>query len=480
MTRGDDAADAAGDAAQAGRVWLQLIGKETRCRQLEARLAEIEGSSSWRITAPLRALAGGIRRWLGPQTARPALQAAATSGTPAPWQPLLAEAMRNRGMTAWLPVHRAAARYLVDVTELALEDLGAGVQRVTRSWLLELLLAPPPGMGIEPVRLDDRGEYVLARGFLARFLGLREGDLGADLPFKPDQGDRFVGLDFCRDRAAELQPALVKLRAAGVPVSLIVPDMLPLQHPQWFPQGIAPAMEAWLGVLAGHADLAVCISSDCARNLREQLEARGLDDGRLRIATVPLGADLPLTVAADAAAPARVGKTRLLMVGTVEPRKQHAQALDAFDLLRARGLDLELLVVGHPGWATEAVARRIRQHPEAGKRLHWLEDADDSALAAAYRSSDLLVMASLGEGFGLPIGEAARLGCALLLRDLAVFREVAGDAAEYFSGTDPAQLARAVEEWIRGRHPGPPKATGRRWATWEDSAKMLKNETISG
>ncbi|MGH8061018.1 MAG: glycosyltransferase family 4 protein [Pseudoxanthomonas sp.] len=479
MTGADDIADAADRPAQAGRIWLQLIEKEARCRLLEAQLAELQGSKSWRITAPLRALAARRRQWAPLPSARPALRAAATSGTAVSWQSLLVEAMKRRGMRAWLPMQEVAARYLVDVTELALEDLGAGVQRVTRSWLLELLLAPPQGLGIEPVRLDDRGDYVLARSFLAQFLGLRDGDLGADLAFQPHPADRFIGLDFCRDRAAQLEPALAKLRAVGVPISLVVPDMLPLQHPHWFPQGIAEAMQAWLGVLARQVDLAVCISSDCARNLREQLAARGLDARRLRMAIVPLGSDLPLAVAAEVVPPQRSGSTRLLMVGTLEPRKQHAQVLDAFDLMLAHGMDVELMIVGHPGWATEAVTGRIRRHREAGKRLHWLADADDSVLAAAYRSSDLLVMASLGEGFGLPIGEAARLGCGLLLRDIAVFREVAGDKAEYFSGTEATALVQAVAEWIQDRDRALPRAVEGRWSTWEESAALLKNETIT-
>lgn len=481
MTDAGDIVDPEDPQAQARRIWLQLIEKETRCRVLEARLSRLEGSKSWRMTGPLRTLAAWARKVAPLPSLRPPLLPGASPGPETSWPSLLANAMASRRMPAWLEAPVDGPRYLVDVTELALEDLGAGVQRVTRSWLSELLLAPPRDFVIEPVRLSSQGEYVLARSFLAQFLGLRGGDLGFDLPLRPQQADIFVGLDFCRDRAAQLEPALAKLRDAGVHVSVVVPDMLPLQHPQWFPQGIPQAMEAWLHVLSRHADQAICISRDCAENLRTQLSARALDTGRLRIATVPLGSDLPPATSTTAVAiPASNGSIRLLMVGTIEPRKQHAQMLDAFDLMLAREMDVELLIVGHPGWSTDALMRRIRGHRQAGRRLHWLSDADDAALAAAYRSSDLLVMASLGEGFGLPIGEAARLGCGLLLRDIAVFHEVAGDAAHYFSGIAGSELQAAVMAWAESRNKAGFKPVDRRWPTWRESAALLKSETISG
>ncbi|MBL3940675.1 glycosyltransferase family 4 protein, partial [Bacteroides thetaiotaomicron] len=74
-------------------------------------------------------------------------------------------------------------------------------------------------------------------------------------------------------------------------------------------------------------------------------------------------------------------------------------------------------------------------------RLNWLQDIDDAALADLYARVDGLLFASEGEGFGLPIVEAAQHGLPLLLRDLPVFREVAGEHATYFSASDGTGLA---------------------------------------
>ena len=460
--------------ADACRLWLQLAENEERRRALQARLEQIGNSRSWRLTGWLRAayamLAGrAVSR-------RPALQAASTSGGDAAhWPAVFRTAVPGLVLPQGFGGAEGGRRCLLDVTELALEDLGGGVQRVTRRWLSELLAAPPEGFLVEPVRLSSDGGYALARQFLARFLGMPEGGLGEDVLLQPRSGDLFIGLDFCRDRAVALDVALGQLKSAGASVVLVLPDMLPALRPEWFPAGIAASFGAWIEVCARRADRVICISRDSAELLASRLGAVA-STPVAEIAVVPLGADLPLAVAGPVPWRPSDG-VRLLMVGTLEPRKGHAQALDAFEDLLAQGRNVELLLVGRRGWADDALFRRLHDHPQRGARLNWLEDADDGVLAAAYRDSDLLLMASHGEGYGLPIGEAARAGCGLLLRDIPVFREVGGNAASYFSGNRGTDLAVAIGDWL-DRPDQRPDPAAKHWATWEKSASILKNETI--
>jgi len=106
--------------------------------------------------------------------------------------------------------------------------------------------------------------------------------------------------------------------------------------------------------------------------------------------------------------------------------------------------------------------------------LHWLQGVDDAGLQALYRHSACLLQPSEGEGFGLPLIEAASQGLPMLVRDIPVFREVGGEHACYFSGLDGAALAAAVREWLalraQGRHPAP---EGLRWNTWNDNVREL-------
>ena len=141
-------------------------------------------------------------------------------------------------------------------------------------------------------------------------------------------------------------------------------------------------------------------------------------------------------------------KTSFLTVGTLEPRKGHLQTLAAFELLWQEQIDVNLVIVGKKGWMVDALAERINTHAELGKRLFWLDGISDEYLESIYKASACLVSASEGEGFGLPLIEAAKQGIPILARDLPVFREVAGDHAFYFTGLSAEDLALAVKDWL--------------------------------
>ncbi|MCY1544121.1 Glycosyl transferases group 1 [compost metagenome] len=110
-----------------------------------------------------------------------------------------------------------------------------------------------------------------------------------------------------------------------------------------------------------------------------------------------------------------------------------------------------------------------------GKRLFWLSDASDTLLEELYNRSACLIAASKGEGFGLPLIEAAHHRLPIIARDLPVFREVAKDHAFYFSGAaDTQSLASSIEKWLelydRNEHP---QSIGLEHLSWSESAIEL-------
>lgn len=111
-----------------------------------------------------------------------------------------------------------------------------------------------------------------------------------------------------------------------------------------------------------------------------------------------------------------------LMVGTIEPRKGHAQTIAAFDELWSRGFDINLVIVGKQGWMVETLSERLRTHPEFGQRLFWLEGISDEYLEKLYVASACLIAASEGEGFGLPLIEAAQHKLPIIARFAGVSR----------------------------------------------------------
>ncbi|MFG1421925.1 glycosyltransferase [Roseixanthobacter liquoris] len=136
-----------------------------------------------------------------------------------------------------------------------------------------------------------------------------------------------------------------------------------------------------------------------------------------------------------------------LMVGTVEPKKGHGDAVAAFERLWGEGYERPLVIIGRRGWMSEDMLEIICGSPWYGQRLFWHQDLGDAEVAAHYSGAHALLFASLAEGFGLPPLEAATRGLPVLARDIAVVREVLGPAGRYFSSRrDMPEAIRALED----------------------------------
>jgi glycosyltransferase involved in cell wall biosynthesis len=385
---------------------------------------------------------------------------------------------------AWAP-----RQLLVDISAVVLNDMKTGIQRVVRSILLALIKDPPAGFRVEPVYASGvQRRYRYARRFTHALLGF-EGIAAEDDPIAYQDGDMYLGLDLSVYSTLNNRPMLDDMRSRGVDVNFVVYDILPLLQPHAFLSGSPRYFGSYILAIGRHADGVVCISRAVADELAGWLDVHGTARATpLKIGHFHLGADL------DASAPSRgmpadadhvlasmAQRPSFLMVGTLEPRKAHAQALAAFDLLWQGGADVNLVIVGKEGWLAGPVAAALRAHPQLGKKLFWLQGVSDEMLTAVYGRAAALLAASLGEGFGLPLIEAAQHGLPIIARGLPVFREVSGAHAFYFDGTEPAQLAGAITQWLDlfQRGLAPPSAA-LPWLTWAGSARQLVDVLVHG
>ena len=387
--------------------------------------------------------------------------------------------------TAWsiagnMPV-TTTKQLLVDVSEISLGDAKTGVQRVTRNILRELLKSPLDGYRVEPVYgTQDRCGYRYARQFTMRLQGSST-DISEDDPIEVRQGDIFLGLDLQHHVVMAQKQYLEQVRQRGVFVAFVLYDMLPIVLPHCFPYGAREGHSKWLKTIS-EFDAAICISRSVTREFIDWLEVHG--PKRLRpflVSWFHLGADFDRTETAEAL-PKDAGlvigalttRPSFLMVGTLEPRKGHRQTVAAFEHLWSYDIDVNLVMVGKRGWMVDELIEHIRRHPEINKRLFWLEQVDDEYLEKIYEASTCLIAASEGEGFGLPLIEAAKHGVHIIARDLPVFYEVAGDHAYYFTGGDPYRLALSIHEWLKLYKRGDaPKSADLHYLTWEESSKNL-------
>jgi len=317
-------------------------------------------------------------------------------------------------------------RLLVDVSAIIRHDAQTGIQRVVRAVWSELERRDGQGFQLVPVfAMQSQGYCYAPPDFLDHPLVALTVE-----PVSARAGDKFLGLDLSAHILPKWRQQLRAWRNHGATVHLVVYDLLPILRPQWFNSKATAHFHNWFSVLAEDADQAICISKQVSRDLRDRLRERA-SRSTVSVVNMQMGGDIANSRPSEGICDEisqLLDRLRfrpaILMVGTVEPRKAYDMALAAFEhLWRNRGGDApDLVIVGKSGWKTVALQQRLRAHPEHGKRLHWLDSVTDEGLGRLYEACRGLFVASLGEGFGLPLAEAMMHGRHVLARPAGIPR----------------------------------------------------------
>jgi glycosyltransferase involved in cell wall biosynthesis len=306
-------------------------------------------------------------------------------------------------------------------------------------------------------------------------------------PLAVEPGDHLVLLDSTWQERYFDQ--VEGLKAKGLKITAVIYDVIPLTRPEFFQDRLRDIYQKWFAWVAQHADGFACIS----RAVRDEVRTVVADQaGRERSESCSysyfhLGSELDLRQGDSNPQSELVdvftsSAPVFLCVGTLEPRKNHAYLLDAFDILWRAGSKARLCLVGGIGWKCETLIARIRNHPQNGSSLFWFGKLGDDGLDYAYRHASSLVISSHAEGFGLPIVEALQRGLPVMASDIPVFREIGGEFVPYFDLKDPSSLMELVLSYERtGKFSaGVRSPTDWRWMDWKDSAKQLIDGVTSG
>lgn len=165
------------------------------------------------------------------------------------------------------------------------------------------------------------------------------------------------------------------------------------------------------------------------------------------------------------------GRINIIMVGSLEPKKNYQFVLDSCERLWRAGATFNLLIFGRKAWMYQDLVKTLNTHPRRNGQLFWFSDASDVELQFAYENADLCLSASLAEGFGLPVVEALAHKLPVVISDIPVYREIAAASACYFDPTSEASFTSALTkamnepEFLAELRA---KAENFRWKSWEE------------
>lgn len=178
----------------------------------------------------------------------------------------------------------------------------------------------------------------------------------------------------------------------------------------------------------------------CAFVGAEVVMSLGAHPGRVR--TTPLGCDHVLQHLPPGGFP-RPAEPFILTVSRVDARKNHVRMLRAFERLVKEGLPHRWVVAGPPGFGGEDFERSLAKSP-ARSRVERRKHVGEAELVKLYSQADLLLWASLNEGFGLPPLEAMACGTPVVASHVTSMPEVCGDAAFLVEPTDEERIFEAA------------------------------------
>jgi glycosyltransferase involved in cell wall biosynthesis len=205
---------------------------------------------------------------------------------------------------------------------------------------------------------------------------------------------------------------------------ITIHDLTYKRHPELLQKETLHNLSAHMQREIAAADAIICVSESTRRDLLHFYE---VDPSRA--ITIHSGLAMP-----DAYVPVEgLPKRYVLFVSTIEPRKNLAVLLDAFE--RIRDYDGSLVVVGKVGWKSEDIVPRLR-----GERIVHLDYLDAPRLATVYRDAEAFVLPSIYEGFGFPLLEAMAHGVPSIAARSSSLPEIGGDAALYFDPSDSREL----------------------------------------
>lgn len=341
----------------------------------------------------------------------------------------------------------------IDVSVLTLATFVTGIQRVTREIAVRLIKNNKDNIILlhynakeNAYHRIDNGRfcdyYLHGKGIKNKMITKQRVDLN-----EIGKGSTFFDLDaawMCRVKRSYLLPIL---KEQGARIVAHIYDIISITHPQYCLQRGVYNFIDFIGAHLQYADEIIVNAHATVDELQKLAERVGVQLPSCHV--VPLGADFGEKEIVEehqvSAGLATIVKNRpyILMVGTIEPRKNHKLLLEAYEK-SLKEMGYNIIMAGYMGWDMEEFAEKLQKHPDYNSRIFHLEGLDDKSITYLYQNAKFLLFCSYMEGFGLPLIEAVMRGTPVLAADIPVLREVIGDYCMWFEQDNVEELCDKI------------------------------------
>jgi glycosyltransferase involved in cell wall biosynthesis len=231
-----------------------------------------------------------------------------------------------------------------------------------------------------------------------------------------------------------------------VPIQVILYDFIPLFHAWTVHPHNRGSLNLYLRIIL-LADRILSISALVQE--QAQLITRAFKLERTEWQSREQSFDyLPLPSGLPPASPKEFKKDPFLIVmaGSLEPRKNHIQFLDAIEILWNRNIPVKAEILGSAGWENDSILDRIYELQSKGVRIGRHSDLSDVEMRQRIGEAQALLQISEAEGFGLPIAEALAQGTQVIVSNISPLKEWVGERVKSVELGDGLELANLLAE----------------------------------
>jgi glycosyltransferase involved in cell wall biosynthesis len=303
---------------------------------------------------------------------------------------------------------------------------------------LRSALVGVPGVEVRELTLSRR-----APGSLAQRIAYQAVAEGIYYPFLVGARARRERVDLVHHPRHLVPPEF----GLGVPSVVTVHDVLPLAEPEHYSQLILRRYEVLARLAVRRAALVATGSEYSAGELERRL---GVPKERIRVTPYGVEERFRPVPPEPGWLHDRFGIDRpyVLIVGTLEPRKNLAGAVRAFEELDRRLPGHLLVFAGGTGWKRSAFEGVVGASRAPMVRTGYISDGE---LVRLYSGAACFVFPSLSEGFGFPVLEAMACGAPVVATDRTSVPELVGDAGVLVDPQSPEQIADGLARVLEDR-----------------------------